>query len=69
MDLFLFGGKPTPRGRAVDLRSRLLLLLCFGRCTLRIFATEGTGKLASVIRVDLRVVLSRAKQIRMQNGR
>jgi hypothetical protein len=34
------------------------LLFHFGRCTLRTFATETKGKLASVICVDVGVVLS-----------
>ena len=56
--LLLFGRPFTSHGSTFDFRFNWLLLLRLGRCTLRIFATEATGKLASIIRVNVRVVLS-----------
>jgi len=56
MTLLLFGG-PSPLADWFGLRrSRLLFHLCC--CTLRTLATETTGKLASVICLDMDVVLS-----------
>jgi hypothetical protein len=57
MTLFLFGGpSPSLANRFGVRRSRLLFH--FGCCTLRTFATETAGKLASIICVDVGVMLS-----------
>jgi hypothetical protein len=58
MPLLLFGGPSASLANCFGLR-RSKLLFHFGCCTLRTFTTEATGKLASVIRVDMGVVLSR----------
>ena len=57
MALLLFGGPSPSRANGFGLRHSLLLFH-FGRCSLRTLATETTGKLASVICVDMGVVLS-----------
>ena len=57
MTLLLFGGPSPSLANRFGLR-RSQLLFHFGRCTLRTFATETTGKLAPVICVDVGVVLS-----------
>ena len=57
MTLLLFGGSSPSRADGFCLRgSRLLLHLCCG--TLRTFATQTSGKLASIICVDVGIVLS-----------
>ncbi len=58
MTLLLFGGPSALLANRGGLR-RSHLLFHFGRCTLRTFATETAGKLASVVCVDVGVVLSR----------
>jgi len=56
-DLLLFGGpSPSLANRFGFWRGQLLFH--FGRCTLRTFATETAVKLASVICVDVGVMLS-----------
>ena len=57
MTLLLFGGPSPSLANRFGLR-RSQLLFHFGCCTLKTFATETTGKLASVICVDVGVVLS-----------
>ena len=57
MALFLFRRLSSSLANRFGLR-RSQLLFHFGRCTLRTFATETTGKLAPVICVDVGVVLS-----------
>ena len=57
MTLLLFGGPFPSLANRFGLR-RGQLLFHFGCCTLRTFTTETTGKLASVICVDVGVVLS-----------
>jgi hypothetical protein len=57
MTLLLFGGPSPSLANRFGLR-RSQVLFHFGRCTLRTFATETTGKLAPVICVDVGVVLS-----------
>jgi hypothetical protein len=54
--LLLFGGPPPSLGNRFGLW-RGQLLSHFGCCSLRTFATETAGKLASIICVDLGVVL------------
>ena len=56
MTLLLFGWLPSLANRFGVRRGRLLFH--FGCCTLRRLATETAGKLASIICVDVRVVLS-----------
>jgi hypothetical protein len=57
MTLLLFGGPSPLLANRFGLR-RSHLLFHFGRCTLRTFAIETAGKLASVVCVDVGVVLS-----------
>src|SRR5262249_47625943 len=55
--LLFFGRPHSSYGKWFGLRQRRLLFdLCC--CTLRTFATEAAGKLASIVRVNLDVVLS-----------
>lgn len=57
MTLLLFGGASPSLASRFGLR-RSQLLFHFGSCTLRTFATKTTGELASVIRVDVGIMLS-----------
>ena len=57
MTLLLLGGPSPSLANTFGLR-RSQLLVHFGCCRLRRFATEAAGKLASVICVDVGVVLS-----------
>jgi len=56
MTLLLFGGTFPPLANRIGLRDSQLLFN-FGCCTLRTFATETAGELASVMCVDMGVVL------------
>jgi hypothetical protein len=57
MTLLLFGGPSPSLANRFGLRHRQFLFH-FGCCALRTFATETTAKFASVICVDVGVVLS-----------
>jgi hypothetical protein len=57
MTLLLLGGPPPSLANRFGLR-RSQLLFDFGCCSLQTFTTETTGALASVICVDMGVVLS-----------
>ena len=58
MALFIFGRTPTPCGTRFDPRNSRLLLWRFNCRAMRIITIEGAPEFASVIRIDLCVILT-----------